>query len=222
MTIIKTQVLILSLLVLASILPLSQAFIVSGGPETRPLLTEFARKHAQEGIPLNVRLDIPENIFDTKSSHLYIKDILVRLKNDLGSKENFARLPKIDGPVVVVRTGPLGLETESSGNFISIKGTEQVSLTNGSWEMLWLENKAAGSIVLAFDLAKNVKRNDAMLKSGGVYISFPVFTVKGLKAMREEQKEFKETMQLHIDTEAQELKIVNETKNLITKAIHFR
>jgi len=222
MAFIKTQVLTLSLLALAFILPQNQAFIVSGGPETRPLLTEFARKHAQEGIPLNVRLDIPENVFDAKSSHLYIKDLMVRLRNDLGPTENFASLPKIDGPAVVLRTGPLGLETESSGNFISIKGTEQVSLANGSWEMLWLEKKAAGSIVLAFDLDHNVRRNDAILKSGGVYISFPVFTIEGLKAMREERKEFEDTMQLHIDTEAQELKIVNETKNLFTKALHFR
>ncbi len=198
-------------------------------PVINPFLKDFANEHMQGGVKLNIRMDILEDVNDVKSSHLYIKDLIVELNNKEPEDKNHAKLlpPETDRlsntpTVTTVRTGPLSLQSHTKGSFVSTKGYQTAPLEHGCWEMLWLEGKPAGSVVCAFETAEDISRNDAVLKAGSVYISFPAFTKQGLISMRTEQDQFKNMVELQIATEREELQKINMTKNPFKKLMHFR
>ncbi len=224
----------ISISIIGCFLPIStQGFLVSKPdvnlPVINPFLKNFANEHMEGGIKLNIRMDILEDINDVKSSHLYIKDLIVELNNKEPEDENYAKLipPETDKlsntpSVATVRTGPLGLQSHSKGGFVSSKGYQIAPLEHGCWEMLWLEGKPAGSVVCAFDIAEDISRNDAVLKAGTIYISFPAFTKQGLMSMRTEQDQYKTMLELQIATEREELQKIQMTKNPLKKLMHFR
>ena len=88
--------------------------------------------------------------------------------------------------------------------------------------MTWMVGKPAGSILCAFELAQDVSRNDAVLKAGRLYMSFPVFTKEGLEEMRLRKSRYEVTFKKHTDSQKEELEKVNEAPNLLMKALHFQ
>lgn len=198
-----------------------EGFLVQN-PEINHFLSDFARTNSQTGINLNIRLDILANISDDNSSHLFIRDLVV----DLTNKElidNHSNLPQISSTKSnIVRGGPRTIETHSDGHFVSVNGRQVVKLVRGKWELLWIENKPAGSIISTFNLEEDVYHNDAVLRAGAIHVTFPVYTKKGLKAMRLQQIQHEELLKFYTITETEEFKLVNETKNLLMKIVHFR
>eukprot|EP00558_Chaetoceros_sp_UNC1202_P010585 CAMPEP_0197234014 /NCGR_PEP_ID=MMETSP1429-20130617/1884_1 /TAXON_ID=49237 /ORGANISM="Chaetoceros sp., Strain UNC1202" /LENGTH=294 /DNA_ID=CAMNT_0042692339 /DNA_START=24 /DNA_END=908 /DNA_ORIENTATION=+ len=219
-----------SLIGILNLVP-TQGFLIAGPdlPAINPFLADFARDHAKKGIKLNIRLDILEDVYDAKSSHLYIKDLILELNNKEPNDDKFAVLPLPMTPSSspstsqgMARTGPFALQTHTNGSYVSSKGCQTLMLQHGCWEMLWLEENPAGSIICAFDISEDVSRNNAVLKAGGVYISFPVFTKRGLIAMRAGQNQHQSKLKLQIATEKEELEKVNATNNPFKKMVHFR
>lgn len=202
-------------------LPDCKGFLVSK-PDlyASPIIPDFISK-VNEGILLNIGFDIPRNIKDKTSPRLYIKGLSIMLKN-MQAKANHSHLPQKTVGAPITRTGPLNVETQADGHFVSMNGTQNVEFEHGCWEMLWQVGKPAGSIICSFDLAKDVSRNDAVLQAGNVYMTFPVFSREGLSDLRARKANYETEIKKHTDLQAEELKKTSETKNLLMKAVHFR
>lgn len=209
----KFSVFLLSALV---ILP-SEGFL---GPvrEKHPSLSEFAQ--AQTGILLNIGLDIPKDK-DATSSRLYIRDLALELQT-AQFMDDHVGLPGASGPNPTCSTGPLTINVREEGKFVSMQGVQTVPFEKACWEMLWLKDRPAGSIVCGFELPEDVSRNGAILPAGGVYISFPIFTAETLEVARAKKIEYETNYKKHTDLQDQELKKMNSSKNPFMKLVHFR
>lgn len=187
-----------------------------------PSLTEFSE--AYDGIGFNLGLDIPHDItsrLDTQS-RLSIHGISVQLQNLPAESSSIVMLPGCNGPNPRLSTGPLSTCVQSHGKFISMNGMQQVQLDSGCWEMVWLENKPAGSVVLGFDIAHDATRNGAKLPSGHIFLSFPVFTQETLDIAKAKKLRHETSFLKYSTLQDEELGKMRMTKNLFQKAIHFR
>jgi|EP00979_Chaetoceros_neogracilis_P003192 hypothetical protein len=199
------------------------AFI--GGPASRfeanPNLSKFAEAHS--GILLNIGLDIPKDIKSQmmSQSRLCVQDLTLELQTDQIVNEHVL-LPGSNGPIPTSSTGPLSTKTHAEGRFVSMEGTQYVNFAKGCWEMVWLKDKPAGSIVCGFELAQEVSRNGAVLPAGGVYINFPIFTRETLGIAKEKKVEYDTRFRECKDLQVEELEKMELTSNFIKKAIHFR
>ncbi len=206
-------------LAISIFIPYSEGFLGSFKESAHPMLAEFAQ--AQTGILLNVGLEIPKDLKDKSSSRLYIQDLSLELqaKHLLG---NDVKLPGAGGPHPTCSTGPLGIKIHQQGKFVSMKGAQTVNFEKPCWEMLWLKDCPAGSIVCGFDLGDDVSRNDAVLHKGMVYVTFAVFTTETLEEARAKKAKYEETFNKYKDTQDAELEMMNSNTNPIMKAVHFR
>lgn len=196
-----------------------QSFLVSNSNTAIPIL---APEEHSNGITLNIGFDIPSNLKDETSSRLYINDFVVELKN-MKVSEDHATLPEPTRKMKPIsRTGPLGLETQSPGRFVSIYGEQLVNFQDGCWEVAWKEGNLHGSLLCAFSLEKQISRNDATLHAGEVYVAFPIFSKQGLDTLRLKKNNYETLFKSHKDKQDNELEVVNNTNNLLKKAIHFR
>ena len=187
--------------------------------KAHPLLSEFAQ--AQTGILFDVGLDIPKDLKDKMSSRLYIQGLTLELQT-AQLLENHVALPGANGPYPTASTGPLSIETHSEGRFVSMSGTQTVKFDKGCWEMVWLKDRPAGSLVCGFELLEEVSRNDAALSAGGVYVSFPVFTKDTLEEFRAKKDAYESTFKKFTDEQADQLEKMNLTNNPLMKAVHFK
>jgi len=215
----------LSLLVASTAIAIAPCNAFIGGPSSRfegnPNLSKFAEAHS--GILLNIGLDIPK---DMKSklmtqSRLCIQDLTLELQADQIVTEHVL-LPGSNGPVPTSSTGPLSIKTHSNGKFVSMQGTQYVNFAKGCWEMIWLKNKPAGSIVCGFELTQEASRNGAVLPPGNVYINFPIFTRETLKIFKAKKEKYGIELRKWTDLQAGELEKLEMTENLLKKAMHFR
>jgi len=88
--------------------------------------------------------------------------------------------------------------------------------------MIWRDNSPAGLIICGFTLHKDAIRNDAKLERGIIYMSWPVWSSDELqnqqKRKAKAEKKYDE-FQLERDTELEKM---NDTRNILQKALHFR
>ena len=206
---------------LAASLVISQCegFLGSFKERAHPLLSEFAQ--AQTGILLNIGLDIPKDLTDKSSSRLYIQDLALELQTSSLLKDN-VNLPGASGPNPTCSTGPLGIKVHEEGTFVSMKGAQTVHFEKACWEMLWLKDRPAGSLVCGFELPEDISRNDAVLHAGRVYINFPIFTIETLQTAQAKKIEYDTSFKKCTDLQDEEMEKMHSTNNPLMKAVHFR
>jgi hypothetical protein len=192
--------------------------------KVHPLLNEFSE--AYDKVQFQIGVDIPHDVNSRmeSQSRLYIDNICLEFRNlpVLVSGADVVKLPGCNGPNPASSTGPLATHMHSHGKFISMNGMQEVLFDKGCWEMVWLENKPAGSIVCGFDIAQDVTRNGAKLPSGHVYLSFPVFTRETLDVAQAKKLKHETLFLKYSALQTEELEKMAMTKNVIKKAIHFR
>jgi hypothetical protein len=190
--------------------------------KVHPLLNEFSE--AYDKIQFHIGLDIPHDVnrrLETQS-RLYIDDLCLEFRNSPVVTGDLVKLPGCNGPNPASSTGPLATQIRSHGRFISMSGMQEVHFDKGCWEMVWLENKPAGSVVCGFDIARDVARNGAKLPSGHIYLSFPVFTRETLHTAKAKKLKHETLFLKYSNLQMEELEKMKMTRNLIKKAVHFR
>lgn len=195
----------------------SQSFLFSRN-DVHPNLSDLAK--AQSGTLLNVGLEVKHA---DSPSQLYIDGMTLELQCVAPSKEKqFVSLPGISGKNPELSTGPLHLEMKSEGKFVSIQGEETMKVEKEAWEMVWAADHPFGSIICGFHLPNTLKRNDAVLPSGMIFLNFRVFSPKGLHELRNEKMAYERLLAKHIEAQKEALENMNATDNPIKKAIYFR
>ena len=105
---------------------------------------------------------------------------------------NSPNLPGADGPNPQLSSGAHKLETLEKGKFVDIFGTQSVNLEHGCWEFIWRRNAKAGAFICAFTVPEEIKRNDAKIPKGRLYVTFPVWTEESLKDLKERKEKAEE------------------------------
>lgn len=204
-------------IVLSTTIRQSQSFLFSRH-DVHPNLFDLA--NAQTGTVFQVGLEVKTPL---SPSRLYIDGMTLELQSSLPPKDKqFVSLPGISGKYPEVSTGPLHLEMKSEGRFISMDGTQTMKTEKEAWEMIWVADRPSGSIICGFHLNKSLKRNDAILPSGHVFLNFRVFTPKGLHAVRNEKMMYERRLAENLERQKDALEKMNRADNPISKAIHFR
>eukprot|EP00591_Stephanopyxis_turris_P011095 CAMPEP_0195517362 /NCGR_PEP_ID=MMETSP0794_2-20130614/10555_1 /TAXON_ID=515487 /ORGANISM="Stephanopyxis turris, Strain CCMP 815" /LENGTH=266 /DNA_ID=CAMNT_0040646153 /DNA_START=91 /DNA_END=891 /DNA_ORIENTATION=+ len=181
-----------------------------------PSLTEYAA--AQEGTSLSFHLDIGGK---SAESRLPLNGLVLEF-HDSAPGYIHPKLPGANGPHPHMSCGPKVLEVKEEGSVINMEGLQKVSMKNGCWEMVWRDNAPAGSIVCALDIPETVRRNEASLKSGRMYMSFPVWTVEGLIEKQKYKQLMEEKAVNFLEEKENELLKMKTTSNPILKALHYR
>jgi len=159
---------------------------------------------------------------DRFSSRLSINGLTLELQTAQLAAKRGVSLPGCNGPNPNASTGPLSIKTISDGRFVSMDGMQTVQFDQGCWEMVWLKDQFAGSLVCGFQLAADVSRNGAVLPAGGVYVSFPVFTKESWQTVKERKEDYESSLKKHTVLQAEELQKMEGEKNPFMKAVHFR
>ena len=131
-------------------------------------------------------------------------------------------LPGADGPNPQLSSGAHKLETLKKGKFVDIFGTQSVNLEHGCWELIWRRNAKAGAFICAFDVPEEIKRNDAKIPKGRLYVTFPVWTEESLKDLKERKEKAEEVANEARQRLEDETRLMREEPNPIMKAMHFR
>ena len=196
----------------------SESFLFSRNNDVHPNLFELA--NTQTGKELNVELQIknPKSL-----SQLFINGLTFELQCQQPSNEaSLISLPGCNGDNPALSTGPLLLKTKASGKFVSLQGSQSLPIEQEAWEMIWADERPAGSIVCGFHLPYPVNRNDAVLPKGPIFLNFRVWTKKGLHEIQNEAYAYERRLAEHQQYQKEALEKMNSTGNPIMKAIHFR
>lgn len=194
--------------------------------QANPSLTQYAE--AQENALLKIRLDIGQVETTQKGSpvitgnRIGIDGIVVELHGNQNANYIHPKLPGADGPNPQLSTGAKALELIKQGKFVDLTGTKYVSFEHGAWEFIWRRNAKAGAFICAFDVPEEVKRNDASIPKGRVYVTFPVWTEESLQELRERKVKAEEKAVEAMDRLRDETRMMGETSNPLMKAMHFR
>lgn len=192
--------------------------------KVNPSIKKFAE--AQDNALLKIHLDIGKSDWDGNAqpigNRLGVDGLLLEMHGNEDAKYKHPKLPGADGPNPQLSTGAKTINVLRPGKYVDITGSKQVKLDNGVWEIIWRQNALAGSLICGFDVPEEVKRNDAGLDKGRVYISFPVWTTESLQDLRERKAKAEEKAVDAIERQQEAVRKMEETSNPLMKALHFR
>jgi len=175
--------------------------------------------NAAGGTLLDMKLDVGSN----EQFHMSLQGLVLELSSEAAVDELRPMLPGADGPNTGVSSaGAKTIVIKDEAYFVGMSGKQHVPLNHGCWELVWRENAGAGVIVCGFLLEHDVKRNDASLEKGRVYMSFPVWTTEGLKGQQEYRRMVEAKAKKHTEDRLDAFKKMDETNNVLKKALHFR
>ena len=157
-----------------------------------------------------------------KGNRLGIDNLLLKLHGHEKAGPHHVNLPGANGPNPQLSSGPKSLVVVNQGKYVDITGSKQVKLENPAWEMIWRNNANAGALICAFNLAEEVKRNDAALPKGRFYLTFPIWTTASLQDLRERKAIAEEKAVEAMARHENEVRMMQETNNPLMKALHFR
>eukprot|EP00534_Pseudo-nitzschia_fraudulenta_P015016 CAMPEP_0201242872 /NCGR_PEP_ID=MMETSP0852-20130820/39502_1 /ASSEMBLY_ACC=CAM_ASM_000632 /TAXON_ID=183588 /ORGANISM="Pseudo-nitzschia fraudulenta, Strain WWA7" /LENGTH=300 /DNA_ID=CAMNT_0047539713 /DNA_START=41 /DNA_END=943 /DNA_ORIENTATION=- len=213
------------LLLLSSILS-SRAFMgdLSGkqqqpvNNEMRPDLYDIVDQ--TDSAQLNIQL----HVGNEESGFLTIQDMIIGLGGRCTEEDGDAmvKLPGSSGPYSKVTSGGRRLDVVSRGTYVNMDGSQYIECEKGCWEMCWMRGQPAGTIVFAFNLPQAYSRNEAVLPEGEMWLSFPVWTVEGLKYGQMAKQEVLDEMDFYTRKWNEEVDKYEITNNPIMKAIHER
>ncbi|KAL3795646.1 hypothetical protein HJC23_002053 [Cyclotella cryptica] len=186
--------------------------------KVNPSINTFAS--SQESSLLNIRLDIGSDS-SPGSGRIGIHGLLLELNGDQVANYPHPKLPGTDGPNPQLSSGAKSLSILREGRHIDAFGSNVVRLDHGAWEMIWRCDAPAGALIVGFD-AGEIKRNQVSLPEGRVYLTFPLWTSESLRDLRERKAKAEEKAMEAMDRQKEEIRKMQETGNLISKALHFR
>ena len=128
----------------------------------------------------------------------------------------------IDGPNPQLSSGAYKLKNIKEGKFVDVTGSQHTNLHDGAWEIIWRKNAKAGAFICGFDVASEIKRNEASIPKGRFYITFPVWTDESLKDLKERKEKAQEVADEALERLASETLKMEQEKNPLMKALHFR
>lgn len=131
-------------------------------------------------------------------------------------------LPGVNGPHPHLSSGARQLDIVQEGSFTTIQGTQHVRALNACWELIWKDDTPAGALICGFEIPEEYKRNDAVLPSDRMYLSFPIWTKDGLEYGQSEKARVESLVAELISKKNKELEKMNETSNPLMKALHYR
>jgi len=212
-----------TLLLLATcqlLLNVAHAFLpswVPGVPTTSPELNRYTSEVTSNTFDCRFSIGLTDAVFP-------INDFQFRLCKGAGAAEERVSLPGSDGPRPQLSSGPHRISTIKDGSFVTMGGLQTVPLTRAAWELIWKGNSQVGYLICGFHLEHDARRNDhgATLPAGNIYVTFPVWSKKGL----EDEWTIKKNAELKCKEFERErddqLKKYNTENNLLKKAMHFR
>merc|ERR1711992_493509 len=69
----------------------------------------------------------------------------------------------------------------------------------GAWKMNWRNDADSGTLLCSFDVVEEVRRNEASIPQGRLFVTFPVWTQETLKELRRRKSEAEERHWAAID-----------------------
>lgn len=194
--------------------------------QAHPALTKYVE--AQEHTKVKIDFDIGEEVSIKKGkpvvtgNRLGIDGLLIELHGNEDAKYKHPKLPGANGPNPQLSTGAKSLEVLKQGKFIDLKGSHSVSLEAGVWEIIWRKDAKAGALICGLDAPDEIKRNDASIPKGRVYMTFPVWSQETLSDLRGRKEKAEEKASEALDRlKDANIKMEGET-NPLMKALHFR
>lgn len=174
---------------------------------------------ATSGESINLKLNVGSN----PQYRMSIQGLELELSSN-NAEMNVLRpkLPGCEGPNARVSAGAKEIIIREEGYYIDMDGKQTVPLSHGCWELVWREGAGAGVIVCGFLLEHDVKRNDACLQRGRIYMSLPVWTTKGLRDQQEYRRMIEARAEKHAQEKLDAFQKMEKTDNVLMKALHFR
>jgi hypothetical protein len=187
--------------------------------EIRPDLNDIVDLVQQDNTQLNIQL----HVGDEESGFLTVQDMIIQLGGRYNeNEEERVKLPGNNGRNSKCTSGGHRLNILSRGTYVNMKGLQHIDCEKGCWEMCWARGMPAGTVVFAFDIPRSYSRNKAILPGGDMWLSFPVWTMEGLKYGQAEKKKVLDKMEMYTRKWNEELDKYELTDNPIMKAIHER
>ena len=169
------------------------------------------------------QLKIQLHVGDKDSGFLAVQDMIVQLGGRYSeNEEERVELPGNKGINSRYSSGGCRLDVVSKGTYVNMKGLQHISCDMGCWEMCWARGRPAGTLCMAFHLPQTYTRNQAVLPSGDMYLTFPVWTKEGLKYGQKAKQEVLDEIELYNQKWNEELDKYEMTENPIMRAIHER
>ena len=169
------------------------------------------------------QVDIQLHVGDEDSGFLTVKDMIIQLGGPYNeNEEDRMKLPGDDGPFSECSSGGRRLNVVSKGSYVNMKGEQHVDCEKGSWEMCWVRGRPAGTVVFGFNLPQAHSRSNAILPEGDMWLSFPVWTIDGLKYGQSLKKEVLDEIEMYNRKWQEELDKYEVTDNPIMMMIHER
>lgn len=188
--------------------------------EIKPDLCDMIDRQCKD----NTQLDIQMHVGDDETGFLTVQGMTVQLGGPYDDKEadQHTKLPGSDGASADCCSGAYRLNFLCKGHFVNMEGTQYIDCQKGSWEMCWARGRPAGTMVFAFHLPQTYSRNQAILPEGDVWLSFPIWSVDGLKHGQMAKQKVMDEIEFYTQKWNEELDKYQLTKNPIMKAIHER
>jgi hypothetical protein len=176
--------------------PLANAFMPNlyqqQNPVGRPDLAQLTDQQTDAEWEFPIVLDIGKD----DETHLAIQGMVLELHHeavdDINNNNKVKRvlLPGSDGPHAQISSGPRRLDVLSEGAYVDIAtGTRHVHTISPCWEMVWVQDKPAGSLICGFEIPQDYQRNAnaATLPQGDLFLSFSLWTQAGLLSAQAEK-----------------------------------
>jgi hypothetical protein len=200
--------------------PLSNGFIQNlfqkKNLDLRPELRQITDKQ------IDAKFNILLNIGKEDETHLAIQGMVLELHREPADDVKRVLLPGSDGPHSQISSGPRRLDVLSEGTYVDLAGTQHVHAFSPCWEMVWIKDKPAGSLICGFEIPQEYKRNAAILPKGDLYFSFSVWTQAGLLFGQAEKRRLEEEHAQVLAERDEHLMKCDMTSNPIMKAVHIR
>lgn len=208
----------------ASAFTIPLPFLSAVNAPSNPLLIEYAKSTSTNR--LNLRLDIGK--YDS-ASRLPVDNLCVAFdvskrpeRGENGEAPHPVPLPGADGPNPGLSSGPMKLDVQESGTYVTMDGSQNVPLTDAAWEIVWRYGNPAGSIILAFRVSHDIKRNEATLPGGRMYVSYPLWTAEGISEARKYVADIHQKAEQYKTERDDAINRAKDTANPLMKALHYR
>jgi hypothetical protein len=195
------------------------------------------------GQELEVRLEIVGGDKNSAQAKMSIQQLLLRLdetehhpttKTKTTSSTNKKTTATTGGAkaavvIPLITTGRSdivhSLTVQKMGSFINHAGLQMVNIDidTAVWELIWDSPESpAGTLVLGLDVQHDATRNDATLKKGHIFISFPVWTKDGITEYQQRKAEVEEAAGVHLAERDIQIQKYKDATNIIAKLFHYR
>lgn len=175
------------------------------------------------GTVLDVRLDISDRMkAQDATKRMAIQNLVLELHNHKDEGKHMP-MPGFNGPHPTTSSGVGRMDVLNLGDYIDLTGKHTVKFApTASWELVWRHEAPAGALICGLELLEDAVRNQAKLPKGRIYMSFPVWTAEKLAEYQGHKANCDATSKVHIQERDDQLLKMQQTNNLLAKALHYR